>query len=54
MVDFVAGIMVSEQSCNCIGPQKGQPLCPCAMRGVEIRDGRYVRIQDLGPIKEPF
>lgn len=37
------------QSCNCIDPQNGQPLCPCAMRGVQIIDGRYVRVTDLGP-----
>jgi hypothetical protein len=24
------------QMCNCIGPQNGQPLCPCQMRGVEV------------------
>lgn len=35
--------------CGCIGPQNGQPLCPCQMRGVQIKDGRYVRVQDLGP-----
>src|SRR5579859_3595292 len=37
------------RACNCIGPQNGQPLCPCAMRGVRIIDGRYIKIQDLGP-----
>lgn len=42
------------RSCYCIGPQNGQPFCPCQMQGVEIRDGRYVRVQDLGPVKEPF
>lgn len=36
-------------SCNCIGPQPGQPLCPCAMQGVTIEDGRYVHRRDLGP-----
>ena len=35
--------------CNCIGPQNGQPLCPCQMRGVAIINGRYVKTQDLGP-----
>ena len=35
--------------CNCVGPKNGQPLCPCQMRGVQIKDGRYIRIQDLGP-----
>lgn len=36
-------------SCNCIGPQRGEPLCPCMMRGVTIEDGRYVQKRDLGP-----
>lgn len=35
--------------CNCIGPQNGQPVCPCRMRLVKIRNGRYVLEQDLGP-----
>lgn len=36
--------------CNCIGPQNGEPRCPCAMRGVQVVDGRYVLpAQDLGP-----
>jgi hypothetical protein len=38
-------------ACGCIGPQNGEPLCPCQMRGVQIRDGRYVRTQDLGPVR---
>lgn len=39
----------SAHACNCIGPQNGQPLCPCAMRNVTIENGRYVRKIDLGP-----
>lgn len=39
------------RACNCIGPQNGQPVCPCAMRGVTIENGRYVRKEDLGPVK---
>lgn len=35
--------------CNCMGPQNGQPVCPCQMRGVVILNGRYVRTTDLGP-----
>ena len=35
--------------CNCIGPQNGQPVCPCQMRSVTIENGRYVRRVDLGP-----
>lgn len=38
--------------CNCVGPQNGEPLCPCRMRGVIIKNGRYVMPeQDLGPIR---
>ena len=36
--------------CNCIGPQRGEPRCPCMMRNVIKRDGRWIQIeQDLGP-----
>lgn len=41
----------SRGPCGCIGPQKGEPLCPCAMRaqGVVQISGRWVRpAQDLG------
>lgn len=40
-------------SCGCVGPQNGQPLCPCQMRGVQIQNGRYVRVVDLGPAPQP-
>ena len=39
-------------SCNCTGPQNGEPLCPCEMKDVLKMHGRYVRIQDLGPVIE--
>lgn len=42
----------AAHSCGCIGPQNGQPLCPCAMRSVTIENGRYVRREDLGPVRE--
>ena len=41
-----------SHACNCIGPQNGEPLCPCQMRSVEIVNGRYVRTDDLGPVSE--
>lgn len=43
------------RACNCIGPQNGEPYCPCRMRGICIKNGRYVRPeQDLGPVtKKP-
>ena len=37
--------------CNCIGPQNGQPLCPCRMRGVKVENGRYVQHIDHGPVR---
>lgn len=42
-----------NRSCNCIGPQNGQPLCPCMMKGVRITNGRYVKTTDLGPAPDP-
>ena len=41
---------IENQMCNCIGPQGGQPLCPCMMRGVNVVDGRYIKTTDLGPV----
>jgi len=39
--------------CNCVGPQKGEPMCPCRMRGVIIRNGHYIQPEvDLGPVPE--
>lgn len=29
-------------ACNCVGPQYGQPHCPCQMRGLYQRDGKWV------------
>ena len=39
-------------TCNCVGPQNGEPLCPCQMKDVVIMHGRYTRIQDLGAAPE--
>ena len=39
----------AARPCNCIGPQNGDPVCPCQMRGVSVRNGRYVKVIDLGP-----
>jgi hypothetical protein len=39
-------------SCNCVGPRNGEPRCPCQMRNVIERDGRWVvPEQDLGPVR---
>lgn len=39
-------------ACCCIGQQNGQPLCPCAMRGVTVENGRYVQKIDHGPVSK--
>lgn len=42
----------ATRACNCIGPQNGEPYCPCMMRNVVERDGRWVRTEtDLGPVR---
>jgi len=44
----------AAHSCSCIGPQNGQPYCPCQMRafGVYERGGRWVQPErDLGPVQ---
>ena len=39
-------------SCLCVGPQNGEPLCPCRMRGLVKRNGRWIKPEeDLGPVK---
>ena len=41
----------AQHACACMGPQDGEPLCPCAMRYVKIVNGRYISTsgEDLGP-----
>lgn len=44
-------------ACGCMGPQNGEPLCPCMMRarGVYKKDGRWVEPEkDLGPILKAY
>ena len=41
--------MNNASACGCIGPQNGEPVCPCRMKYVTIKDGRYVSVTDLGP-----
>lgn len=45
-------ISAGMRPCNCIGPQNGQPACPCAMQSVTIENGRYVERRDLGPVRK--
>lgn len=41
---------VEVKPCFCVGPQDGQPICPCRMRNVQVKDGRYVETIDYGPV----
>ena len=42
---------IEAHACNCIGPQNNEPKCPCMMRGVVERDGRWIETErDLGPV----
>ena len=43
--------MENSVACGCIGPQNGEPLCPCRMKNVIVQNGRYKLIEDLGPAK---
>lgn len=43
-----------SHACNCVGPQNGQPRCPCLMAGLVQRDGRWIEPErDLGPVNTP-
>lgn len=42
---------VQVTTCGCVGPQDGQPLCPCRMRGVREVNGRWVETIDHGPVR---
>ena len=45
--------MTTSNPCSCIGPQNGEPLCPCAMlaRKVYKKNGHWIQPEvDLGEI----
>lgn len=43
-------MIAGARPCNCLGPQPGMPRCPCAMRHLVKRDGRWIQPEvDLGP-----
>jgi len=46
-IDDLSGI----KTCFCIGPQNGDPVCPCRMRNLQKKDGRWIEIIDHGPVK---
>lgn len=42
-------MMVDIKQCFCVGPQNGNPVCPCKMLSLKIVNGRYVETIDHGP-----
>lgn len=40
-------------TCGCIGPQDGNPVCPCRMSALTVKDGRWVEVIDHGPAPTP-
>lgn len=49
---ITAGGTGATHSCGCVGPQNGEPYCPCRMRGVIERDGRWIEPErDLGAVR---
>lgn len=46
--------MITPHTCYCVGPQRGEPYCPCQMEslGIVMRNGRWVQPErDLGPAR---
>ena len=41
-----------SKMCFCMGPQNGDPACPCKMKELKIVNGRYVKIIDYGPVRK--
>lgn len=35
------------RACCCVGPQNGDPVCPCQMRNVTIVDGKRAIVRFL-------
>jgi len=60
MADYQQRIVQKESDkghmCFCVGPQNGEPECPCRMRilGIFKREGRWIKPaepeRDLGPV----
>ena len=46
--------MNRSRSCACIGPQNGQPYCPCRMEGLIQRGGQWIEPERVvGPVLPP-
>lgn len=52
MTEYSSSNGFEARSCNCIGPQNGQPKCPCMMINMKEVDGRWVEVIDHGPVRK--
>jgi hypothetical protein len=53
--DYITQLNISPGPCYCIGPQEGEPLCPCLMKQVGVKNSKYVTLeQDLGPVPKEY
>lgn len=43
--------LYNVRPCHCIGPQNGEPRCPCMMRNMRQVGGRWVEVIDHGPVR---
>lgn len=53
MTEWKLDTDTNVRTCGCIGPQNGEPYCPCMMRANRVyqKDGRWVEPEkDLGPV----
>jgi hypothetical protein len=51
-MEYKIGAGPRVRACFCVGPQNGEPYCPCRMRELRVykKDGRWVEPEkDLGP-----
>jgi len=49
-MDKFEGKNMADGACCCIGPQNGEPLCPCAMRVAIAQNGYfYVPVKKSPP-----
>lgn len=43
-------IQYVNAACHCVGPQNGEPVCPCRMRMVTVEDGKFIERKVLGNV----
>lgn len=49
-MDYSTTSNTSVHSCHCVGPQNGEPACPCMMKNLKKVNGRWIETIDHGPV----